>query len=107
MARIQCRAAAHRMRKEYGEVSGENCELCCNRQRNNRNECTMVCIAYSNEMSWDGLETACGLFNSPFRGLRPGRVPLIDCMNNGRQKCLREPVSEDQGSFFDTAEGGD
>lgn len=106
MAKIHCRAAAHRMRNTYGEISGECCEFCCNRQKNNRVDCIMVCIAYSDRLPWEASETACGLYNTPFRGLRPVRMPLQDYLQNRRNKDSIGLVNEDQESFFDTSEGG-
>ena len=60
----------------------------------------MVCIAFSNELPWDGAEKACGLFNVPFRALRPRRIPLEEYLNNTRRPRLTEVISENQSSLF-------
>lgn len=72
----QVSLAAKRMRKEYGYCEGCTCEQCCNCQRKERDKEENICIAYDPVMEWNGKEKACGLFNIPFRGLRPKHKPL-------------------------------
>ena len=78
------KTAAKQMRREYGENLCECCADCCNRQRIKHDESKMVCIAYGRKLSWNGMETACGLFNIPFRGLRPRRLPLGEVLSRER-----------------------
>ena len=100
MAKTRCKAAARRMRREYGDYSCEICFACCNRQKKNREEQTKVCIAFSNDVPWDGAESACGLFNIPFRGIRPKRLPLNDVINKAKTSRLTGAACENQDSFF-------
>lgn len=90
------KTAAKQMRREYGENLCESCSDCCNRQRMNRNDAKMICIAYGGELSWSGTETACGLFNIPFRGLRPKRIPFAEILNRGRNMKSPATDAEDQ-----------
>lgn len=70
------RTAAKQMRREYGENQCECCADCYNMQLMNHDTPKMICIAYGGNLSWNGTEIACGLYNIPFRGLRPRRLPL-------------------------------
>ena len=97
---MNSRAAANRMRKEYGENCCEACFACCNRQWNNREERKMVCIAFDADVSWDGSERACGLFNVPFRGIRPVRRPLNDFLRKNTRAYHKTLSCENQNSFF-------
>ena len=100
MAQIKCKAAAMQMRKEYGENSCAECYDCCNRQRKNRTEQTKVCIAFSSDIPWNGAERACGLFNIPFRGIRPAKLPLNDVRIRKRCSQLVDTVCDNQVSLF-------
>ena len=86
------RTAAKQMRREYGENLCECCADCCNRQRISHDEPKMICIAYGRNLLWNGMEIACGLFNIPFRGLRPRRLPLGEVLC--REKIIKPPVPE-------------
>lgn len=98
------KAAANRMRKEYGEKCCEACAGCCNMQWNNPEERKMVCIAFDADIGWDGFEKACGLFNVPFRGIRPTRRPLNDFLKKNTRAYHMAPVCENQSSFFMASE---
>ena len=78
MNTISSRAAASRMRKEYGEDNLHNCCGCCNCQLKKKGLAEKICIAYSSCESWNAGERACGLWNVPFLSLRPKRKQLID-----------------------------
>ena len=91
------KTAAKQMRKEYGENLCEICSDCCNRQRLNHDEPKMVCIAYGRNLSWNGMETACGLFNIPFRGLRPRRLPLGEVLS--RKRSLKSLATQPEEQF--------
>lgn len=69
------------MRKEYGEGPGKQCGDCCNCQKGILGNHTRVCIAFGEvdyfDCSWEAMNTGCGLFNKPFRGLTPERRPLV------------------------------
>ncbi len=97
---MNSKAAANRMRKEYGEQCCEACFGCCNRQWNNLEERKMVCIAFDDDMAWDGSEKACGLFNVPFRGIRPARRPLNEFLRKRTRAYHLTPDCENQNSFF-------
>ena len=86
------KTAAKQMRREYGENLCECCADCCNRQRISHDEPKMICIAYGRNLSWDSKEIACGLFNIPFRGLRPRRTPLGEVLC--RERSMKSPVTE-------------
>lgn len=97
MTKAQIRAAAERMRKEYGECADENCLYCCNYQKKSKQDnADLVCIAYDSQGKWDPSETACGLFNIPFRGLRPLRRELVEFF---RKEKKQEP-DEEQVAFL-------
>ena len=103
MKSVQCKAAANRMRKEFGERCCDRCGECCNRQYKSRTEKIMVCIAYDDETKWDRAEIACGLFNVPFRGIRPKRMPFGEFLRKSAKPRAAETNSEDQGSLFTAA----
>ena len=86
------------MRKEYGYGIPEPCEYCCNYQLGSRETGRMVCIAYSMEEDWDKKELACGLFNRPFRGIRPRMTPLLECKY--QKTCQDHVDNPDQQSLF-------
>jgi len=100
MCHMKSKSAANRMRKEYGEKCCDSCFGCCNRQWNNHEEKKMVCIAFDGDLAWNGAETACGLFNVPFRGIRPPRLPLGEFLE--RSSRARVPVieCENQNTLF-------
>lgn len=59
------------MHREYGENEGAICRNCCNFDMYNvGNRCVSKCAAYgvtnSTASDWNGLNTACGLYNTPF-----------------------------------------
>lgn len=82
------------MRKQYRERKGETCKYCCNYQKcASADGAEKICIAYSDEIIWNPEEEACGLFNVPFRGLRPEREKL-ECMFDKSKK------KTDQFSLF-------
>lgn len=89
------------MRQEYGEKICDQCGDCCNRQLKSRKEKTMICIAYDNETPWERHERACGLFNVPFRGIRPKRTPLGEYLERKTRHRPQENT-EEQASLFDT-----
>ena len=87
------------MRKEFGENPGYRCCHCCNYQKKDRKDDEhLVCIAYDSKGEWDPSETACGLFNVPFRGLRPRRRELIESYKKDEEQ-TPDPT---QSSFFGT-----
>ena len=72
-----------RMKKHYGECKGEFCDLCCNYQKQQRTEDSIkICIAYDEVTEWNPMEKACGLFNIPFRGLRPRHRMVCEYYKN-------------------------
>lgn len=76
------------MQKEYGLCSLSNsqniryCRTCCNYQTSAVLPEKKVCIAHGDngktESIWDPSCVACGLYNRPFRGLRPRRRAILD-----------------------------
>lgn len=80
------KAYANRMRKAYGEMYSECCRDCCNCQLQIRGKDEKVCIAYGMEFVWDPSEKACGLFNIPFRGIRPKRRTVSEFYNKKHKK---------------------
>ena len=69
--------ASRRMQKEYGTNSMHVCRECCNYQKQAKGKPECICIAYGNDVIWDGNTRACAkLFNYPFRNLRPKRRQL-------------------------------
>ena len=100
MVKTGNKTAANQMRREYGETFCEACYACCNRQWNNVKEQKMVCIAFGGDLAWDGSEKACGLFNVPFRGIRPYRLPLSDYLEKSVRQNHPSAVCENQSSLF-------
>ena len=100
---VQCKTAANRMRKEYGEHYCDLCRSCCNQQIKSKDEAkALICIAYDKETPWDGTERACGLFNIPFLGIRPRPMPLGEYYSIiSRQPTPIENYT--QASIFDDA----
>ena len=97
MNKTQSIAGGNRMRKAYGENPGETCYYCCNYQKKDKHDNDhLVCIAYDSNGEWDPSERACGLFNIPFRGLRPRRREIIEFY----QKARPNNLNEGQDSLF-------
>ena len=97
MNKTQTTAGGNRMRKEYGENPSERCIFCCNYQKKSREDNEhLVCIAYDSEGEWDPNQIACGLFNVPFRGIRPRRRELIEFYS----KPVNKEPEGDQMSLF-------
>lgn len=88
------KAAAVRMRREYGQCENKKCSGCCNYQLRSKSADEKICIAYGCETEWDAQEKACGLYNVPFRALRPRHMPLEEKFQTvpdpyaGKQMCL-------------------
>ncbi len=100
MSRMHSKYGGSRMRKEYGECSEYvTCAECCNYQLKCRCSATLVCIAYDSQSAWNSRERACGLFNIPFRGLRPKRSELIQVIQTNKQT---EPVADQKSMFADS-----
>ena len=97
MNAISSRAAASRMRKEYGEDILHNCCGCCNCQLKKKGLAEKICIAYSSCEPWNAEELACGLWNVPFLSLRPKRKQLIE---NYISKAKRQEQNDLQYSLF-------
>ena len=70
------------MQKVYGKDIVHVCGTCCNRQTNPDDTKHKICIAFGTspmvDCTWGEDKRACGLYNRPFRGLRPVRVPLVE-----------------------------
>lgn len=77
------------MQKEYGRCAlmDKNqcvryCQTCCNYQSSAILPNQKVCIAYGDngkaESIWDPSSFACGLYNRPFRALRPRRRSILE-----------------------------
>lgn len=71
----------------YGErPDDKRCKNCCNLWEDDRIEegepPRYYCIAYGQvselKQGWNAYAHACGLYNRPFRGLRPSRRPLVE-----------------------------
>ena len=69
------------MQREYGTDVLHVCGKCCNCQTDPEDKRRKICIAFGLspmvDCSWDANKRACGLYNRPFRGLRPERIPLV------------------------------
>lgn len=70
------------MQEVYGKDIVHVCGTCCNRQTNPDDTKHKICIAFGTspmvDCTWGEDKRACGLYNRPFRGLRPVRVPLVE-----------------------------
>ena len=78
------------MQKVYGKDIVHVCGTCCNRQTNPDDAKHKICIAFGTspmvDCTWGEDKRACGLYNRPFRGLRPVRVPLAKYMGQRKQR---------------------
>lgn len=97
---VQCKSAANLMRKEFGERICDTCGECCNRQYKSKVDKVMICIAFDDETKWDRNEKACGLFNIPFRGIRPKRMPYGEFLRKNTKARTDTTNLVDQGSLF-------
>lgn len=94
------------MQKEYGLCSLNTsnctryCSACCNFQSSAALPGQKVCIAYGDngktESIWDPTCVACGLYNRPFRSLRPKRRSILEAMGKG-SAVKREESDGDSG----------
>lgn len=100
MGSASTKAYANRMRKECGELYSEHCNDCCNCQRQTRGKDAKACIAYGIEYIWDPSERACGLFNVPFRGIRPRRRPIGESYIKKDPQSKNQNMIENQESLF-------
>lgn len=93
MGKLQTKAAANAMRDYYGIKYGKHCQFCCNCQKKRAGmpEYGMHCIAYSDEAAWNPDETACGLYNIAFLGMRP-RVRQLEELRGKKNVPPREQV---------------
>lgn len=71
------------MKSEYGFNPVVRCRECCNCQKIPTDPTHSYCIAFGLRDGYDctwNLEKlgGCGLFNRPFRNLRPKHVPLVE-----------------------------
>lgn len=84
------------MMKEYGIGSGQ-CGHCCNCHFSEKSRNQHICIAYGEvegeDCTWDIYSMACGLFNKPFLGLKPKRMPLAE-FHKHRQETAEEDSSQ-------------
>lgn len=90
------------MSKEYGSNPIVWCRDCCNCQKHPVRTKSLYCIAFGwteeFDCSWSPDRMGgCGLFNHPFKALRPRRVPLIEVYGPKRPK---SKTNEDQVSLF-------
>ena len=80
------------MQKVYGKDIVHVCGTCCNRQTNPDDTKHKICIAFGTspmvDCTWGEDKRACGLYNRPFRGLRPvpsGRNIWAEGNNRGKR----------------------
>lgn len=71
------------MAKEYGRNFIAHCRTCCNCQKHPENPRAHCCIAFGVmpgvDCTWDpDRPGGCGLYNRPFKALRPRRAPLVE-----------------------------
>lgn len=81
-----------RMYKYYGRDLLHNCAKCVNCQNIIRGKDAKMCICYGEGIEWDSSSVACGLFNKPFRGIRPRPRPLADMFEHAN---LRQPNEQE------------
>lgn len=91
------------MTKEYGSNPTVRCRDCCNCQKQPGKANLRYCVAFGLTTEYDCTWNpdrigGCGLYNRPFKAVRPRRVPLVEVYGTGKR--LGDDQGKDQMKLF-------